>query len=36
MGFLGKERIKEVDKKDNVSAKDIRKFCEESSSVDSS
>ena len=28
MGFLGKERIKEVDKKDNVSAKDIRKFCE--------
>ena len=28
MGFWGKERIKEVDKKDNVSANDIRKFCE--------
>ena len=28
IGFLGKERIKEVDKKDNVSTKDIRKFCE--------
>ena len=33
MGFGVKNELKELIKKDNVSAKDVRKFCEESRSV---
>ena len=33
MGFGVKKELKELIKKDNVSAKDIRKFCEERRSV---
>ena len=33
MGFGVKNELKELIKKDNVSAKDFRKFCEESRSV---